>query len=355
MTAHAGVLPRPDDLLALMADTSTTRENFEERLASAVAEVVVQQAEMGFVSVNDGEFAKAEGFSSYVKGRMTGITHRALRPGEVPRTANKRDQRDFPGFYAAGHGQTASERRRPSAGGSVNPHFCTGPVTYTGGDAVQRDIQNLLAATEGLDIEPFLPAIAPGTIEHWLWNEHYSTDEEFLFAIADVMHEEYKAITDAGIVVQIDDPDLPDGWQAHPEMDVSTYRDYARLRVDALNHALRSVPENLVRFHICWGSQHGPHLDDIPLRDIIDLVLMVNAECYSYEAANDPRTRMADLGECAAPGGQIDHARCCWARERPHRASRARCSTTRAGRTYRRPGERDCWHRLRSRGSSQPS
>ena len=286
ITAHAGVLPRPDDLLDLMADTSTRAPHFEERLASAVVEVVGEQAELGFDSVNDGEFAKAEGFSSYVKDRMTGITHRALRPGEVPRTANQRDRRDFPGFYAAGLGQTASERRLPTAGGSVNPHFCTGPVSYIGRDAVERDIKNLLTATQALDVEPFLPAIAPGTIEHWLWNEHYSTDEEFLFAIADVMHEEYKAITDAGLVVQIDDPDLPDGWQGFPDMDVATYRDYARLRVEALNHALRDIPESLVRFHICWGSQHGPHLDDIPLRDIIDLVLMVKAECYSYEAAN---------------------------------------------------------------------
>jgi 5-methyltetrahydropteroyltriglutamate--homocysteine methyltransferase len=290
LAAHAGVLPRPDDLLELMMDEKTPVANLEERLRSAVAEVVTRQAEMGFLNVNDGEFSKTGGFSSYVRDRMTGITDRQLRPGEEPRTANKRDRRDFPGFYAAGLGQPRSARRLPSSSGSLNPHFCTGPVTYVGQASVQRDIDNLLAATKGLDVEPYLPAIAPGTIEHWLWNEHYATDEEFLFAIAEAMHEEYKAITDAGIVLQIDDPDLPDGWQAHPEMDVPTYHSYAQIRVEALNHALRGLPEELVRFHICWGSQHGPHLDDIPLAEIIDLVLSVHAECYSIEAANPTHT-----------------------------------------------------------------
>ena len=142
---------------------------------------------------------------------------------------------------------------------------------------MQQDIQNLKAAVQehGDGIEPYLPAITPGTVEHWLWNEHYKDDDELLFAIADVMHEEYKAITDAGILLQLDDPDLPDGWQMFPDMSVADYRTYADRRVEALNHALRGLPEDRVRLHICWGSGHGPHTNDIPLQDIVDIVLKV--------------------------------------------------------------------------------
>jgi 5-methyltetrahydropteroyltriglutamate--homocysteine methyltransferase len=123
-------------------------------------------------------------------------------------------------------------------------------------------------------------------MEHWIYNEYYKTDEEFLYAIAEAMSEEYKAITDAGLILQIDDPDLPDGWQMYPEMTVPEYRKYADLWIEALNHALKDVPRSQIRFHTCWGSQHGPHMDDIPLKDIIDIMFKVKAECYSVEAAN---------------------------------------------------------------------
>jgi 5-methyltetrahydropteroyltriglutamate--homocysteine methyltransferase len=135
-------------------------------------------------------------------------------------------------------------------------------------------------------VEGFLPAIAPGTIEHWLFNEYYGSDEEFLFAIADAMHQEYRAITDAGLNLQIDDPDLPDGWQMFPDMTVEEYRRYAALRVEALNHALRDIPRERIRLHVCWGSGHGPHQNDIPLEHIVDLILRVKAQVYSIEAAN---------------------------------------------------------------------
>jgi 5-methyltetrahydropteroyltriglutamate--homocysteine methyltransferase len=287
LVSHAGVLPRPEHLLGLMRDDSTPKQDIEAALPMAVAEVVRHQVEAGIDVINDGELSKAAGFSSYMRERMTGIEQYELQPGESARTPNKRDQRDFPGFYAAGLGQprnTPSRLRSPA--GSSSPQACVGPLSYVGQEALQRDIKNLLAALPDPEVEAFLPAVAPGTIEHWLWNRYYPDDESFLYAIADALHEEYRAITDAGLVVQIDDPDLPDGWQTHPEMDVPTYRKYAKVRVDALNHALRDIPQDLVRFHICWGSQHGPHKDDIPLRDIIDLVLEVHAQCYSIEAAN---------------------------------------------------------------------
>ena len=162
----------------------------------------------------------------------------------------------------------------------------SGPITYVGEETARTDVANLKAAVQGLDVEAFLPAVAPGTIEHWLYNQYYKTDEEFLFALADAMHHEYKAITDAGLNLQIDDPDLPDGWQMFPSMSVADYRTYAELRVDAINHALRGIPEEQVRLHVCWGSGLGPHKNDIDLGDIIDIILKVKAQVYSIEAAN---------------------------------------------------------------------
>ena len=131
---------------------------------------------------------------------------------------------------------------------------------------MKSDIDNLEDGAPGKQVEEaFLPAIAPGTLEHWMKNEYYPTDEAYLFAIADAMREEYKAIVDAGFILQIDDPDLADAWQMHPEMSVADYRKYQEMRIAALNHGLRDLPIDRIRFHMCWGSYHGPHKYDIPL------------------------------------------------------------------------------------------
>jgi 5-methyltetrahydropteroyltriglutamate--homocysteine methyltransferase len=164
---------------------------------------------------------------------------------------------------------------------------CIGPLRYIGQADLKRDLDRFKAALAGVSVaETYLPSNTPGTIEHWMANEHYKTAEEFVFAIADVMHDEYKAITDAGFLLQIDDPDLPDGWNCLPGMSVADYRKYATMRVDALNHALAGIPKEKVRLHVCWGSFHGPHHDDIPLKDIIDIIFRVNAGSYSIEASN---------------------------------------------------------------------
>jgi 5-methyltetrahydropteroyltriglutamate--homocysteine methyltransferase len=161
------------------------------------------------------------------------------------------------------------------------------PLKYVGHDAIEEDIAVFRHALAGKRYEEaFLPAVAPGTIEHWMTNEYYKTDEEFVYAIAEAMAEEYRAIVDAGFILQIDDPDLGDGWQMFPRMSESEYHKYAEMRIDALNHALRDIPEDRIRFHICWGSHHGPHKHDLPLEAFIDLILKVKAECYSVEAAN---------------------------------------------------------------------
>jgi 5-methyltetrahydropteroyltriglutamate--homocysteine methyltransferase len=197
-----------------------------------------------------------------------------------PQDISARDKQEFSGYF---EGRGLFQR-----GPALTQVVCNGTISYIGRDETQADIQRFksVLSTIDADIEPYLPAVAPGTIEHWLRNDYYPTDEAYLAAIADAMHDEYKAITDAGFVLQIDDPDLPDAWNIYPEMSVVDYRKFAQLRIDALNHALRDIPQEQTRLHVCWGSYHGPHKFDIPLRDIVDLILSVKAETYSIEAAN---------------------------------------------------------------------
>jgi 5-methyltetrahydropteroyltriglutamate--homocysteine methyltransferase len=169
----------------------------------------------------------------------------------------------------------------------VRHHVCVGPLRYIGAEQTTRDIDHFKAALAGRNVlAPYLPSVTLGTVEHWMTNEHYSSQEEFLYAIGDVMREEYQAIVDAGLMLQLDDPDLADGWQMYPDMTVADYRKYAMLRIEALNHALRGISKERIRFHVCWGSYHGPHEFDIPLRDIVDVLFKVNAGEFSIEASN---------------------------------------------------------------------
>jgi len=180
---------------------------------------------------------------------------------------------------------------RPTLGidrpGPATMPVCVSELRYVGHADLMKDLDNFTAALAGVNVVgAYLPANTPGTIEHWMLNEYYKSDEAFVFAIADAMHEEYQAIVDAGFLLQIDDPDLPDGWNCLPDISLSEYRKYATMRVDALNHALKGIPREKVRLHVCWGSHHGPHHDDIPLKDIIDLIFRVNAGSFSIEASN---------------------------------------------------------------------
>jgi 5-methyltetrahydropteroyltriglutamate--homocysteine methyltransferase len=295
LVSHAGTLPRPAEIAQLLNQGPNAEAELAQKLPAAVKDIVRRQAEIGVDIVNDGEIPKRGTFSSYIQERIDGIEPRKFGVGQgpPPRDVNGRDRRDFPGFFSAGLGGFGQARGTFGGAAAQRPaeaertlQFCTAPLRYVGKDQAERDIHNLKAACEGLDVEPWLPAITPGTIEHWLWNEHYTSDEEFLYAIADVMHEEYKVIADSGVMLQVDDPDLPDGWQMYPEMSVEDYRKYAQLRVEALNYGLRDIPTDRIRFHTCWGSSHGPHKNDIPLRHIMDLILSVKAECISIEASN---------------------------------------------------------------------
>jgi 5-methyltetrahydropteroyltriglutamate--homocysteine methyltransferase len=281
MTTHAGSLPRPADLRDLVAAKARGEPydaaRLDQRLKEAVAAVVRQQAECGLDSVNDGELSKTN-FTDYVRGRIAGYIE---RPSAGPRrlSITARDETKFAEYFVA------HPRARPL--GPPTMPVCVEPLRYIGAAEIAADIANLKAALAGVGVaEAFLSANTPGTIEHWLANEYYKTDEEFVFAIAEVMREEYRAIVDAGLLLQIDDPDLPDGWNCLPEITLPEYRRYAALRVDALNHALAGIPKERVRLHVCWGSHHGPHHDDIPLKDIIDLIFRVHAGSFSIEASN---------------------------------------------------------------------
>jgi 5-methyltetrahydropteroyltriglutamate--homocysteine methyltransferase len=284
LATHAGSLPRPDDLKD-MVFAKARGEGYDprllaKRLRESVAEVVRHQVECGIDFVNDGEISKTN-FTNYCRERLTGFETRHS-PGEGPPLLgiSGRDEKVFPEYFAAGLGNTGGQAGRTQA-------FCIEPLQFTGHAALAADIDNLKAAVAGRDIAgAFMNANTPGTIEHWLRDEYYKNTKDFLFAIGEAMRQEYLAIVEAGFMLQIDNPDLPAVWQTFPEMTLADYRAHAQLRVAALNHALRGIPKDRVQLHVCWGSFHGPHQNDIPLTDIIDIVFSVDAERFSIEASN---------------------------------------------------------------------
>lgn len=282
LVTHVGSLARPKDLMDMLVARNEgqpyDRAALARRTREAVREVVEKQIECGVDIVNDGELGKSN-FSRYTKERLGGFIERPAGPDFQPTSIFGRDLTEFPDYFNRGG--------RTSIGHHARVFYCVEPLKYIGHDEVKADIENLKAALQGKKHEEaFLPAIAPGTMEHWMKNEYYRSDGEYLFAIAEAMREEYKAIVDAGFVLQIDDPDLADAWQMHPEMGLEEYRKYQELRIDALNYGLRGLPEERIRFHMCWGSYHGPHKYDVPLQDIVDLILKVRAGAYSIEASN---------------------------------------------------------------------
>jgi 5-methyltetrahydropteroyltriglutamate--homocysteine methyltransferase len=289
LTTHAGSLPRSEALRDLVFARAEGKPYDKQQLAAElrteVHDVVRRQFACGLDSVNDGELGKTN-FTNYVRERLTGFEARPSEggTGRRPLSIAGRDLKKFPEYFAAGgHGFGGFAGSGPSR----SQVYCVAPLKYAGHDALKEELAIFKAALAGVSVaEAFLPANTPGTIEHWLRNEHYPSKEAFLHGIADAMREEYRAIVEAGFLLQIDDPDLPDGWQMYPDMSVAEYRHYAELRVEALNYALSGIPREKIRLHVCWGSFHGPHENDIPLRDIVDIVFKVRAASYSIEASN---------------------------------------------------------------------
>ncbi len=300
LTTHAGSLPRPDELReAWSRPTEDRKEEAELQtlLRKSVVDVVAEQKKLGVDIPNDGEFGKPmrsksdlAAWGTYIFGRLSGFGPTPVGTeapdkavsGQPTRIVGLRwEQREFPGFYAEYISGIARPGGRPT---------CLAPLVYTGGEALHRDLSNLAAAVEPAGVkEAFVTSIAVGSLEMFCrgQNRYYPSAEKFLEAIASALRLEYRAIVDAGFVLQLDDPGLPDTWDMlEPQPSIQDYKRYAMLRVDALNHALEGIPEGRVRYHICWGSWHGPHTTDIPLRDIVDVMLRVKAQAYSVEAGN---------------------------------------------------------------------
>ena len=283
LTTHVGSLVRPPGLVEIMRAKENGQPYDQQELAarvqSSVREVVHKQVETGVDIPSDGEYGKPS-FSGYVNERLSGFERRPRDPQESPLLNGGRDRQLFQEFY--------EEYDRATGSASGYPVVCTGPITYQGQAAVQSDIATFKAALAGVNpAEAFIPAVAPGTIELQRRNTHYPTDEAYLFAIAEAMREEYRAIVDAGFVLQLDDPRVVTQYgMPDPAPSIVDYRKFAELRVEAINHALAGIPSDRVRYHLCWGSWHGPHVTDVPLRDIVDIVLRVRADAYSVEAAN---------------------------------------------------------------------
>ena len=351
LTTHAGSLIRPAELLAFVGAVERGEEidqaAYEKCLVQAVADTVRKQAEVGVDVVSDGEMGKAS-WITYLYERTSGIEPRMVDSDDGRIYPPSRDRIAFPEFYVEHDREQAIEAFEgmgmvaPEATGGpqkIRKFFCTGPLVYDT-DALQRDIANFKAALDGVDVaEAFLPVVAPASA-YWLENEHYANDEEFVFALADALHEEYKAIVDAGFLLQVDDAVLVHECDSIMSLGGSyeDYRKWAELRIEATNHALSGLPADRVRYHVCWGSWHGPHVYDPPLEDVLDLVLKVNARYYLIEQANarhEHEWQVWEDGEAAGRQGARPGRR-----HPPHdrgRASVADRAAARPAREGRRP------------------
>ena len=297
LTTHAGSLPRPPDILEKLAakqQAAFDEAGMADRLRIAVADIVRKQVELGIDIVDDGEQGKV-GFIPYINERLAGFELDKERPAKAP-WEGSREAKSFPEFYAPAHVAAAPNRM-----------VCTGPVSYKGQKPLQRDIDNLKAALKGTRVEEaFMPSVSPTSVTDWHRNVHYKSYEEYLFAVAEAMNAEYKAIVDAGFLVQIDDPHLVTQWITEPYETIEQCRKAAELQVEALNHALRGIPPEKIRHHTCYGINIGPRIHDLELRHIVDIILKINAQAYSFEASNPRHEHEWVVWETAKlPDGKI--------------------------------------------------
>ena len=290
-TTHVGSLVRPKELrqyiTAIEAGVSVDSTAFHACLTKSIVEVVRRQAEAVIDFVSDGEFGKFRSWSWYILDRLAGFEQRSRVDPDgktaehgAPPAITTRESRLFPQFYAEYfHKQGLKHPGTPA---------CVGPIQYTGQAALKRDIEHFRIALEGVIVAgAFMPVVAPGSAMPVYIDEHYRNEERFLYALADAMREEYQAIVAAGFLLQVDDAFLPFMWDlAFADQGLEKYRRWAELRIEVLNHALAGIPEEKVRYHICWGSFNTPHVCDIPLKSIVDLVLKVRAGAYCIEMAN---------------------------------------------------------------------
>jgi 5-methyltetrahydropteroyltriglutamate--homocysteine methyltransferase len=283
LTTHVGSLIRPQDLQDFLrlkqAGKPYDEPAFDQCLKASVADVVRHQADVGIDVISDGEFGKTISWSQYALTRLSGFERRPIKPGANP-FARGADRTRFPEFYA--------EMDARDGVATASDSICVGPIAYTGQAELQRDIADFKAALQGVDVaEAFLPVAAPASVIPDRKNEYYANDDECLQAIADAMRTEYRMIVDAGFVVQLDDARTAVTYDRMvPPASFQDYRKWVARHVKILNHALEGIPEDRVRYHVCWGSWPGPHTTDVPLKDIVDLILQVRVGAYVLEGAN---------------------------------------------------------------------
>jgi 5-methyltetrahydropteroyltriglutamate--homocysteine methyltransferase len=283
LTTHVGSLIRPQALQqflrALQAGEPVDQAAYESCLAFSVAEVVRRQAKAGIDVISDGEFGKSISWSQYALDRLSGFERRLVKPSANPFTRGA-DRERFPEFYA--------ELDAHDGLATTKDSVCIGPITYTGQAALARDIGNLRNALEGINVEEaFLPVAAPASVIPDRKNEYYNSDEECLVAIGEAMRTEYRMIVEAGFLLQLDDARAAVTYDRMvPPAGLEDYRKWVARHMEVLNHAIAGLPAERMRYHVCWGSWPGPHTTDVPLRDIVDLILSVKVGAYVIEAAN---------------------------------------------------------------------
>jgi 5-methyltetrahydropteroyltriglutamate--homocysteine methyltransferase len=288
LTTHVGSLIRPPQLLELVRARQTgdaeNQQAYEQRLRDSVAEVVGRQAQTGIDIVNDGEFGKSTSWSLYALKRLSGFELRPFQPGSDT-FARGADRQRFPEFYAELDGRSTD---RTWSKVTVQDAVCVGPIQYTGIEELQRDIDNLKAGLSSVQVEDaFLPVAAPSSAIPDRKNEYYRNDEELVIALAEALRTEYRTIAQSGILLQVDDARAAVTYDRMvPPARFGDYYRWLSRHVEVLNHALEGIPEDRIRYHVCWGSWPGPHTSDVPLRKIVDLILKVRAGAYLIEAAN---------------------------------------------------------------------
>jgi 5-methyltetrahydropteroyltriglutamate--homocysteine methyltransferase len=305
LTTHVGSLIRPPALLPLIrakqSGQTYDQDAYQRELSAAVAEVVRQQRDAGIDVPSDGEFGKSISWSQYALERLSGFERRPISgPSRFARGA---DRTRFAEFYAE---LDAASGPPATAGASVGEAVCVAPIRYTGQDEVQRDIANFKAALAAAGVaEGFLPVAAPASVIPDRRNEHYASEEKMLEAIAEAMRVEYRAIVDAGLLLQLDDARAAVTYDRMvPPASLADYRRWLERQVDAINDATDGIPQDRIRYHVCWGSWPGPHTTDVPLKDIVDRVLRVRAGAYLIEAANprhEHEWRACRRARCSCP------------------------------------------------------
>jgi 5-methyltetrahydropteroyltriglutamate--homocysteine methyltransferase len=310
LTTHVGSLVRPPKLVEhlklIEAGEPHDEAAYEACLKASIDEVVAQQAATGIDIVSDGEFSKGKNWAFYIHDRLGGLERRVLTPEEAAATSGRttlssRDRDAFPEFYAE-YDEVSGLKGR--LGIELR---CTGKLTYAGQAAVQRDIANIKAAVEKAGVvDAFLPVVAPASALPEVVDAHYDNERDRIFGLAEALREEYRAIVDAGLMVQIDDAFLPFMYERMvPPASMAEYRAWAALRLEALNHALQGIPPERSRYHICWGSWNGPHVYDVEMKEIVDLILDLNVGHFLFENANPRHEHEWRLWESVDRKGKV--------------------------------------------------